>query len=120
MSQWFPLYFPVILVCLTSCLNSQIPPQNSLLSEKTERSAHKAVKRTLVIEPNTAAPIFIIFYYYSVIIPWELDQFSNPPPPPPCSVGCTLLPMIKHIFFVILACVFLKSCKDLKLFESWN
>ena len=47
------------------CLNSSDPPQNSL------RSAHKAVKSTLVSKQNTAALIFF-FFLNSVIIPWEL------------------------------------------------
>ena len=33
---------------------------------------------------------------------------------------CTFLRLIKHIFFVIQAFVFSKSCKDLKLLESCN
>ena len=97
MSQWFPLYFPVILVCLTRVVWTVKSPQNSLLSEKRkERSVHNAVKCTLVVKPNTAAPILIIFYYYSVIIRWELDRILPPPPSPP---RCTFLRLIKNIIF---------------------
>ena len=56
-----PLFSCYLGLFNQSCLMSDPPPQNSLLSEKKERSAHKAGKSTLVIKLNTAAPTFILF-----------------------------------------------------------
>ena len=60
MSHWFPLYFPVILDCLTRVVwTVQIPPKTASWVQKKKRkkrrTAHKAVKSTLVSKQNTAA-----------------------------------------------------------------
>ena len=123
----FPLIF---LLSLTGLSEWQFrSPQNSLFSEKTkhththtknktkqkkkpERSAHKAIKITLMNKQNTAAP-------EEKIAPW-LSREKTPPPPP--MLGCTFLCLIKHIFlsswrfFIVFFSFFLKMLQRSEIF----
>ena len=113
-----PLFSCYLGLFSQGCLNSSDPPQNSLLTEKTVRSAHKAVKSILISEQTKhhSSECFFVFFglFFNLWLSCEKGQFitppSPPPPPGPC-LGVDFYALFKHIFFVILAFIFQKVAK---------
>ena len=109
-SQWFPLYFPVILN--QGCLNSSDPPKTACwVGGGGGGSAHKAVKSTLVIKQNTAASRRRR-KNCSVIIPWEARQIDTPSTPPTPCLGAHFYAWLKTYFCHPGVCVFLKQLQQ--------
>ena len=78
--------------------------------KKTERSAHKAIKITLMSKQNTVAP-------EEKIALW-LSREKTPPPPPQC-LGAHFYAWLNTYFCHPGVVVFSsKCCKDLNFFES--
>ena len=104
-SQWFPLYFPVILDCLTRVVwTVRTPPKQPVEWKKKgkkkkekekKRSAHKAVKSTLA--KHHSSNFLLLLLLLLCDYPLRRPNLSPPPPPPPPHptshpmLGCTFL-----------------------------
>ena len=104
----------VQIPCKTACW---VGEKNRKNEKNTERSAHKAVKSTLVSKQNTAAPRKKIKWRKLWLYPLRRPNLF-PPPLPHAWVHISTLDW-KYIF-VNMSSVFTKSCKDVKLLESCN
>ena len=105
MSQWLPLYSPVILDCLARVASEQSdsppppPPQQKPTQPDEWKNKEVHIKHLSDYIKQGSSDFFLLLVI-TVIIPWEDPaRYPPPPPPPPCRLDAHFYAWL-HTYFL--------------------